>query len=79
MANNPEVAVLMPTSDELGVTIDRSINNLGLRMAERPDVNWSLHIGVNGSNAGEEIAKVNDKIKLDYRYLKKEFVNLNIG
>jgi hypothetical protein len=59
MANNPEVAVLMPTSDELGVTIDRSINNLGLRMAERPDVNWSLHIGVNGSNAGEEIAKVN--------------------
>ena len=27
----------------------------------------------------KEIAKVNDKIKLDYRYLKKEFVNLNIG
>lgn len=27
----------------------------------------------------KEIAKVNDKIKLDYRYLKKEFVNLDIG
>lgn len=51
-------AVLLPTHDELGSTIDRSILNLALRMKEVKDIAWVLLIGVNGTDKQEDVARV---------------------
>ena len=58
ISERPVVAVLMPTSDELGSTINRSLYNVALRMRERPNTQWSLYVGVNGTGMLEDVAKV---------------------
>lgn len=51
-------AVLLPTYDELGLTLDRSILNMALRMKEVQDIAWIFLIGVNGTDSEEEVSKV---------------------
>lgn len=77
----PTIAILVPTYDELGKTIDRSIRNLLLRIQEIQQV-WSgasiaFLIGVNGTKKLEEVAKVQTLIE-SHRRLINENVHVAV-
>lgn len=54
----PQIAVLVPTYDELGSTVDRSLYNIALRTQEVPHASFAVFVGVNGTDKQEEVARV---------------------
>jgi hypothetical protein len=58
MVEKLKVAVLLPTYDELGSTIDLSLENIASQIYDVDGIAWALFIGVNGTSKLEEVARV---------------------